>query len=140
MAYTVLGDAVNLAARLEGAAKQYGATLVISEFTRAAVPELACRELDRARVKGRAQPVTLFEPLGPTATLSEAVRQELAEHDQALVAYRGRDWPQAETRFQQLATHHPEQPLYRLYLQRIAALRSDPPAAGWDGVFTFTEK
>ena len=140
MAYTVLGDAVNLAARLEGAAKQYGATLVISEFTRAAVPELACRELDRARVKGRAQPVTLFEPLGPTATLSEAVRQELAEHDQALVAYRGRDWPQAETRFQQLAAHHPEQPLYKLYLQRIAALRPDPPAAGWDGVFTFTEK
>ncbi len=140
MAYTVLGDAVNLAARLEGAAKQYGSTIVISEFTRAAVPDLAGRELDRARVKGRTQPVTLFEPLGPAAALSTSLRQELAEHEQALIAYRARDWAQAETRFQQLQTHHPEQPLYTLYLQRIAALRTDPPTAAWDGVFTFTEK
>lgn len=140
MAYTVLGDAVNLAARLEGAAKQYGSTIVISEFTRAAVPDLASRELDRARVKGRTQPVTLFEPLGPAAALSESLRRELAEHAQALIAYRARDWAQAETRFQQLQTDHPEQPLYKLYLQRIAALRTDPPPAAWDGVFTFTEK
>ena len=140
MAYTVLGDAVNLAARLEGAAKQYGATIVISESTRAAVPELVCRELDRARVKGRVQPVTLFEPLGPEAELTEALREELAEYDQALAAYRGGDWAQAETRFQRLHTLHPEQPLYTLYLNRIAALHRDPPAAGWDGVFTFTEK
>lgn len=140
MAYTVLGDAVNLAARLEGAAKQYGATIVISELTRAVVPELACRELDRARVKGRVQPVTLFEPLGSEAELTEALREELAEHDQALAAYRNQDWAQAETRFQRLHTLHPEQSLYTLYLNRIAALHRDPPAAGWDGVFTFTEK
>ncbi|MFO1421372.1 MAG: adenylate/guanylate cyclase domain-containing protein [Candidatus Competibacteraceae bacterium] len=139
MAYTVLGDAVNLAARLESAAKQYGVSLVLSETTRAAVPELACRELDRVRVKGRAQPVTLFEPLGPVDALTDALREELALHEQALIAYRAGDWELATARFEALRVRQPEQSLYTLYLERIAVLRADSPAA-WDGVFTLGQK
>ncbi len=140
MAYTVLGDAVNLAARLEGAAKQYGVSIVLSETTRAAVPELACRELDRVRVKGRAQPVTLFEPLGPADALTDGLREELALHEQALVAYRASDWRRAATLFAALQTRRPERTLYKLYLERIARLRAHSPAGAWDGVFTLTEK
>lgn len=139
LAYTVLGDAVNLAARLESAAKHYRAAIVLSETTRAAVPELACRELDRVRVKGRAQPVTLFEPLGPAEALSDATREELVLHEQALVAYRAGDWTLAAARFAALQTQQPERALYTLYLERIARLRAQPPAA-WEGVFTLTEK
>ncbi len=139
MAYTVLGDAVNLAARLESAAKQYKVAIVLSETTRAAVPDLACRELDRVQVKGRAQPVTLFEPLGPVDTLTDALREELALHEQALVAYRAGAWELAAARFQALQTRQPERAFYKLYLERIAMLRAQPPVA-WDGVFALTEK
>jgi len=140
MAYTVLGDAVNLASRLEGAAKQYQACIVISESTRAAVPDIVCRELDRVRVKGRAQPVTLFEPLCISSDSSADLLQELTGHTEALVAYRAGDWPMAQTRFGDLAARHPAEPLYKLYLSRIAMLCDRPPDPQWDGVFNLTEK
>lgn len=140
MTYTVLGDAVNLASRLEGAAKQYSATIIISESTRASVPDVACQELDRVRVKGRAQPVTLFEPLGLAASLTEELKQELADHEQALSRYRAREWTQARTEFERLAASHPGQPLYILYLKRIAKLIAEPPDAAWDAVFDLTKK
>lgn len=140
MAYTVLGDAVNLAARLEGIAKQYGVAIVISQTTRVAIPEIACRELDRVRVKGRDQPVTLFEPLGPTDALTAAIREELKTNEQALSAYRAGDWAQATLLFQQLQSCHPDQSLYNIYLERIAVLRTQPLAVAWDGVSTLTEK
>ena len=140
MAYTVLGDAVNLASRLEGAAKQYRATIVISETTRAAVPEIACRELDIVRVKGRTQPVTLFEPLGPLAELDAPMQQALAAHQQALAWFRAQQWPAAQVAFETLAQAWPQEPLYSLYLARISALQRDPPGPDWDGVCNLTEK
>jgi adenylate cyclase len=129
-----------LGSRLEGLSKVYGVDLVVSESTKKLAPGFVWQELDRVRVKGREQPVTLFEPLCSMVDGSEALQQELAAHTQALVAYRAGDWPLAEARFGDLAARHPNQPLYKLYLSRIATLRIYPPILHWDGVFNLTEK
>lgn len=140
MSYTVLGDAVNLASRLESAAKQYGVAIVISEHTRDAVPEYACRELDRVRVKGRSRPVAIFEPLCLAAELGPEQQMELADHEAALRAYRQRDWDEATARFRRLGARWPDRRLYALYLDRLAALMVAPPPADWDGVFNLQTK
>ena len=140
MAYTVLGDAVNLASRLESAAKRYGVAIVISEHTRRLVPELACRDLDLIRVKGRAQPVAIYEPLGPDGTLPPALRTELAAYQEALDAFRHGQWRVALDAFEALLANHPESLLYALYRDRARALRAGPPPPDWDGVFNLDTK
>ncbi len=140
MSYTVLGDAVNLASRLESAAKRYGVAIIISEYTRALVPELVYRELDLIRVKGRSQPVAIYEPLGVAAELAPAIQAELAEYDQALRAFRQREWHAAAESFARLLERWPDSPLYALYRDRATALRAAPPPVDWDGVFNLESK
>lgn len=140
VAYTVMGDAVNLGSRLEGQTKQYGVEIIVSESTRAAVPEFAYRELDRIRVKGKREPVTIYEPLGPKETLSDAVRSDLGRYRQALRYYRAQSWDQAEAEFFGLQQSGRSHAVYGLYLDRIAAYRSHPPGENWDGVYTATSK
>lgn len=139
-AYTVMGDAVNLGSRLEGLTKQYAVTVICSESTRAAVPEFSFLELDQVRVKGKAQPVGIYEPLGPKDSVDKTLRSLLTRHKQALAYYRAQDWDGAEREFFTLQQAMPERGLYRLYLDRIAYFRAHPPGEGWDGVFTFTTK
>ena len=136
-AYTVLGDAVNLASRLEGLTKEYGVAVIIGEDTRAAVPDIRCREIDRVRVKGRAHPVTIFEPL-PEA--EEASAGEIAAWEKALLQYRERRFADAAASLAALASAHPATRLYAYFAQRCAAYAAARPPADWDGATNFATK
>jgi len=140
LAYTVMGDAVNLGSRLEGLTKEYGVQIIVSEFTRAAVPDFAFRELDCVRVKGKARPVGIYEPIGPAEQCAAGLLAEIALHDAALLVYRAQDWPLAAEKFRQLQGLDPQRYLYEMYGKRIAYFQDHPPDADWDGAFTFTTK
>jgi adenylate cyclase len=136
MAYTVMGDAVNLASRLEGLTKQYGVGIIVSESTRRAVDDVEFRELDRVRVKGKEEPVAIFQPLAE----DDPARASLFRYRTALDAYRRQHWREAREVFTALAREEPDCLLYSVYLQRIKALEKDPPGDGWDAVFVHTTK
>jgi len=139
-AYTVLGDAVNLASRLEGLTKQYGTGIIVGEATRKAVSGVLFRELDRVRVKGKDEPVAIFEPVGPEGAVGKARQEELRLWQQALRAYRAQEWDQADVTLFNLRRLYPDAPLYALYAERVAQHRARPPERVWDGVTTFEEK
>jgi len=138
--YTVMGDAVNLGSRLESITKQYGVGIIVSDSTRVLVKDLVYRELDRVRVKGKDEPVGIFEPLGVAAQLDKAAHDELKLWNQALRLYRQQDWDQAELQLYNLARISPDRYLYPLYTKRIAYFRANPPGDAWDGVTTFETK
>lgn len=140
MAYTVMGDAVNLGSRLEGLTKQYGVEFICGETTRAAAPDFVYRDLDRVRVKGKNEPVAIYEPICRKADLDSGTKQDLARHRQALRYFRAQDWDKAEAEFFGLKQSGRPHAVYDMYLERIALYRKDPPGEGWDGVFTHTSK
>jgi adenylate cyclase len=127
--YTAMGDAVNLASRLERLCKSYGVWILISEATRKEV-EIAVRELDLVRVVGRTEPVRVFEPLAADADL-EMVRL----FEQGLTAYRSRAFSQAAERFEQVLHRAPDDGPARIYRDRCRLFLREPPPPDWDGVF-----
>lgn len=140
MAYTVLGDTVNLGSRLEGLTKNYGVDIIVSEYTKDAVPDFEYRLLDRVRVKGKDQPVTIYEPLGPRDDIKIDVFNELNQYQEALDNYLKMNWAEAQLQFSELIRLHPKRKIYQIYLERIEIYKNNPPEAGWDGVFTHTSK
>ena len=140
LAYTVMGDAVNLASRLEGITKEYGADIIVGEDTKNAVPEVVFREIDRVRVKGKDTAVAIFEPLGLKEEVNKAALDDAALFHEALELYRKQEWDMAELRLLRLKTLSPDSRLYDVFLERIAFLRANPPGAEWDGAFTFQTK
>lgn len=141
VAYTVMGDTVNTGSRLESLTKEYGVVVLCSETTRNAAPaDWAFRELDSVRVKGKHEPVAIYEPLGPKEELDPALRQDVARHRGALKLYRAQLWDQAEAEFFNLSQSGRPHRVYELFLERIMILRENPPGPKWDGAFTFTHK
>jgi len=139
-AYTVLGDAVNLASRLEGLTKRYGTGIIVGEQTRKAVSGIVFRELDRVRVKGKDEPVAIFEPIGVEGTIGKSRQEEFRLWQQALKAYRAQDWDQADVALFNLRRLCPSETLYAFYAERVAQHRARPPEPSWDGVTSFEEK
>jgi adenylate cyclase len=142
LAYTVMGDAVNLASRLEGITKEYGAAIIIGYETRLQLPDLIAREVDKVRVKGKDIPVQIYEPLGFVGSVSKEQLAALAIFEKALNAYRNQEWGEAQAQFEFLLENYRStgEILYDLYLERIEHLRDNPPGNDWDGSFTFTKK
>ncbi len=139
-AYTVIGDAVNLGSRLEGLSKAYGVDIVVSESTRKLAPEFAWQELDRVRVKGKAQAVAIFWPAAPAERLEKAYADELKTWAAFLKAYRSQDWDQCDVLMLNLQRMNAKKYLYELYSERVASMRLLPFDPEWDGATNFETK
>jgi len=139
-AYTVMGDPVNLASRLEGRTKEYGVGIMVGEATEALVKDVLFRELDSIRVKGKNEPVVIYEPLCLEVDADKAVKDELKLWRDTLKAYRAQAWDQAEMNLLNLNRMRPDCYLYEKYADRVVKFRKNPPGPNWDGVTTFDEK
>lgn len=149
--YSVIGDAVNLASRLEGQSKTYHMTILIGETTRAATVGMAALELDLIRVKGKAVPARIYGLLGDETVASMPVFAALqTAHNSMLAAYRSQDWSRAEALLAECRQHADalEVPadvgnmaaLYDVYAGRIAEFTAMSPGDGWDGVYVASSK
>ena len=140
--YSVIGDSVNVAARVEGLTKQYGLAILISETTAEGAAGLALLEVDRVRVVGRAEPIAIFTLLGDEAFAGEDAFKQLADaHGRMIGAYQSGDFAAAENALRDARRLAPDRlaRFYDLYGERLAALAEAPPPA-WDGVFVAVEK
>lgn len=138
--YTVIGDAVNLGSRLEGLSKIYGVNIVASESTCQLADNFVWQELDRVRVKGKEQTITIFAPLAEIAQLSLTMTHELRLWQPLLEAYRAQNWQHSATLIHQLLQLNPDKRLYQLYQQRIAGKRDQAFDPNWDGATNFESK
>jgi len=139
--YTVMGDSVNTGSRLEGLNKVYGTNIIVSQTTLEKVQEeFIARELDLVRVKGKGQPVKIFELLSLVKTASTDQRALADGFHAALAEYRKRNWDKAREAFQKVLAQFPHDGPAKLYLERSETLSKNPPPADWDGVYTMTTK
>lgn len=142
--YSLIGDTVNLASRLEGLSKVYGATIILGNTLAANLPDFAVIELDFVRVVGRDTPERIFALIGPPAMGSTRDFLALrAAQDEMLAAYRAMDWAATEAallRLEPLAALFGLQTLVKLYAERISGYKQSPPKAHWDGTYQATEK
>ena len=151
--YTMMGDNVNLAARCESGAKAYGVYNMITEETKRQVDtasdRIAFRYLDKIVVKGRTQPVGMYEVVGFSADLSAETRECLERFETAMERYLDRDWDTAFTRFEEASALELNRPALvpdakatpsTVMMDRCQAMADNPPADDWDGVFVMTSK
>jgi adenylate cyclase len=139
--YTAMGDSVNLASRLEGLNKEDGTRIVVSEATRTEIhsEKLLFRELDLIRVKGKLQPVTIFEVLSLEATANGG--NELVElFGRGREAYKHQDWRAAKSLFEEVLLRWPEDSPARIFLVRCDEYLAEKPAKDWDGVYVMKSK
>jgi len=143
--YTVIGDNVNLASRLEGLTKYFGVDIIVSESTAQQCQSLQFRELGRVTVKGKQDAISIFEPL-PLITLSSVEQWYLSQYKQALQYFRQQNWQQARTAFQELKTmvleldKSEDNRLYDLYLDNIKQNEQKTLPKNWQGTLVFSKK
>lgn len=139
--YTVMGDNVNLGSRLEGTNKEYGTNIIISEFTQAQTQgEFVTRELDFVRVKGKHEPVRIYELIGRPGDVDADTLAAIQQFEAGLVSYRNRQWQAAIEAFTGVLRLRPADAPSRLYLERCQMYQQTPPPDDWDGVYTMTHK
>jgi adenylate cyclase len=139
--FTVIGDTVNLASRLESVNKVYGTRIIVADSTmQLAGKEVETRELDLITVVGKSEPVRIHELLCRAGQLKPEVAELRQEFDKGLLAYRAREWDAAELLFQRCLKLNPMDAPSALYVERLATLRKVPPPADWDGVWRLAHK
>jgi class 3 adenylate cyclase len=140
MDFTSIGDTVNLAARLEGANKQYGTKTLITEAVWEMIKEeFLCREIDFLTVKGKSQPVRVYEVLQRRTNATPKLDDLADRFEKGLAAYRKQDWAGAEQIFLHLMKEYDDE-TSEIFLKRVSMFRKNPPNADWDGVFDLTVK
>ena len=141
MNYTIMGNAVNLAARLEGVNKMYGTWILTTDYTaKEAGEEFIYRKLDRVRVVGINTPVQLLEVVCFKEDLQEDKKKFLADYETAYTLFEQRQWKKAEALFTSLKSRDDTDGPVNLYLKRCKDFIQNPPALDWDGVFNMTQK
>jgi adenylate cyclase len=139
--FTIMGDAVNLGSRLEGVCKMYGVRCLVSDGTRAAVGDaMEFREIDAIAVKGKDEAVRIYEPLGAGGSLAADRVVGRDRFEEGLGYYRARDWDGASAAFRHTLDMASDDAAARIFLERVATLRAEPPVDGWDGVWRLTTK
>ncbi len=139
--YTIIGDSVNLASRLESLTKFYGVQLIVSEtMLKDCAKDILIQELDLVRVKGKNKPVRIFTVYSSDETDMELRKEELNTYTRGLNRYREGFFIEGEKYFKDLTADYPEQKLYAIYQERCDFFIKNPPGANWDGVFTHTSK
>lgn len=140
--YTAIGDSVNLASRLSGVNKEYGTTLLMTEYTHARVaPHVVAREIDHVLVLGKTTPVTMYELLGLASDPQpDEFKRRLEAYELGLAAYKCRQWERAITEFQNVLALKRDDMVSHLYIQRSLFFMETPPPDDWDGVFVMTRK
>lgn len=138
--YSVIGDTVNLAARLESLTRYYNVNNIVSEASRQAAPDYIYRELDEVQVAGKREPVKIFELVGARSSVPPALLDEIAAFESALSKYRQQLWVEARREFTALQSTCENTALVQVFLDRINHFESDPPGGQWRGVFSFGKK
>jgi adenylate cyclase len=138
--YTVIGDAVNLGARLEGLTTFYGVDVVVSESTRQQANEFIWQELDKVRVKGKEQAVAIFWPMAEAHQFTSKQAAELTRWNEFLKTYRRQGWEECNNMIRNLQGMDATKYLYQLYADRVASMRLLPFNPEWDGATSFETK
>ncbi len=139
-AYTVIGDTVNLASRLQDLTKFYQVPILVSDGTRVGQEQFVWRTIDKITVKGRKSGLTIYQPLGKVSDVSEEALIELEAYHKALEEYYAQNWSSAEEKFAMLKTKFPGVYLYQMYRDRIKAFMETPPPENWDGIYMHQHK
>jgi adenylate cyclase len=141
MNYTVMGDSVNLASRLEGANKVYGTYAMVSQHTYASVKDqFSFRELDTIRVVGKSEPITVYELLELPGQVPAAKQEVIAHYGRGLASYKQRRWKEAMVGFVRALKLDMEDTPSMLYYRRCQAYMKTPPPETWDGVSSLNSK